>query len=108
MVRFSNTACNAGQRVGISAQRNRLSDGILVVFGFQETYDSLRHCALATLVPVVVSIPVGICLVKVIAESFLNVVQDFFFGLPGSRQKDSCRSGLGALDSLRMIVGESS
>ena len=78
MISLGYAAGDTGQRVRVSAQSNGFPDGILIILRLQEADQGLWHRALAGLVPLIVAIPVGIGLMKVVTESLLDVVPDIF------------------------------
>ena len=106
VVGFCHAAGDAGQGVRVAAQRHGFADGVFEVFRVKKTNERLWDSSLATGFPVVDGMPKLVCLVEVVTVSIFYILSDFFFGLSVPGHPDSGCSSLGALDSLRMVVGD--
>ena len=96
---------NACQGVGITAKRNRQPDCVFVVLGIEKRYDRFGNGSVARFVERVGRPDARDSPAQIVTKLLFYRTPDFPFRLTLSRQEYGGRRGLGAANSLRVIVG---
>ena len=106
VIGLGDAARDAGQGVAVAAERDGVPDGVFVRDRIEEGDDGLGDRSLAGDVELVGGADLVDVAVEVVAEEVFDAVADRVLGGACAREEDGDRDGLGALDALRVIMGD--